>query len=68
MKVFNIGRRWYKRRIACVGLNLGNMAKMLKCAGNDDIITMKASDEADSVTFMFESPSEYILSHSPFPS
>ena len=24
-----------------MGMNLNNMAKMLKCAGNDDIITMK---------------------------
>ncbi len=31
---------------------------MLKCAGNDDIITMKADDTSDVVTFMFESPGE----------
>lgn len=31
---------------------------MLKCAGNDDIITMKADDAGDVVTFMFESPGE----------
>ena len=30
---------------------------MLKCAGNDDAITMKADDGSDVVTFMFESPS-----------
>ncbi|KAL3633334.1 hypothetical protein CASFOL_022861 [Castilleja foliolosa] len=40
------------------GMNLGNMAKMLKCAGNDDIITIKADDGGDTVTFMFESPGE----------
>jgi len=39
-------------------MNLGNMSKMLKCAGNDDIITLKADDKGDSVTFMFESPSK----------
>ena len=33
-------------------------SKMLKCAGNDDIITMKADDTGDVVTFMFESPGE----------
>ena len=27
---------------------------MLKCAGNDDIITMKADDNGDVVSFMFE--------------
>ncbi|KAK2983254.1 hypothetical protein RJ640_023374, partial [Escallonia rubra] len=41
-----------------MGMNLGNMAKMLKCAGNDDIVTIKADDGSDSVTFMFESPSD----------
>mmetsp|Transcript_7012 Transcript_7012/g.43046 ORF Transcript_7012/g.43046 Transcript_7012/m.43046 type:complete len:192 (+) Transcript_7012:549-1124(+) len=39
-------------------MNLGNMSKMLKCAGNDDIITLKADDKGDSVTFMFESPKQ----------
>ncbi|MFS7902688.1 putative proliferating cell nuclear antigen, PCNA [Helianthus anomalus] len=40
-----------------MGMNLNNMSKMLKCAGNDDIITLKADDGSDTVTFMFESPS-----------
>lgn len=33
------------------------MSKILKCASNDDIVTMKAQDSADTVTFMFESKS-----------
>tara|TARA_B110000977_G_scaffold187837_1_gene255370 strand:+ start:7333 stop:7440 length:108 start_codon:yes stop_codon:yes gene_type:complete len=33
---------------------------MLKCADNEDIITMKADDAGDVVTFMFESPGEFI--------
>eukprot|EP00850_Spirogloea_muscicola_P005211 SM000023S07667 [mRNA] locus=s23:769223:770609:- [translate_table: standard] len=41
-----------------MGMNINNMAKMLKCAGNEDIITVKADDEGDSVTFMFESPNQ----------
>lgn len=41
-----------------LGMNLNNMAKMLKCAGNEDIVTIKADDASDSVTFMFESPSK----------
>ncbi|KAL7253320.1 hypothetical protein ACSBR1_007784 [Camellia fascicularis] len=41
-----------------MGMSLANMAKMLKCAGNDDIITIKADDGSDSVTFMFESPTQ----------
>ena len=47
-----------------MGMNLANMAKMLKCAGNDDIITIKADDGTDTVTFMFESPC-MLLSHAP---
>ena len=43
-----------------LGMNLNNMAKMLKCAGNDDIVTIKADDSVDSVTFMFESPSQFL--------
>ena len=41
-----------------MGMNLNNMAKMLRCAGNEDIITIKADDGSDTVTFMFESPSK----------
>lgn len=49
-------------RTLSMGMNLSNMAKMLKCAGNDDIITMKAEDSGDTVTFMFESPSQERIS------
>lgn len=49
-------------RTLSMGMNLTNMAKMLKCAGNDDIITMKAEDSGDTVTFMFESPSQERIS------
>lgn len=45
-----------------MGMNLGNVSKMLRCAGNDDIITLKADDGSDTVTFMFESPSTVIPS------
>jgi hypothetical protein len=38
-------------------MSLANLAKVLKCAGNDDIVTLKANDDGDTVTFMFESPS-----------
>ena len=38
-----------------MGINLGSMSKILRCAGNDDAITIKAGDDADTVTFMFES-------------
>jgi proliferating cell nuclear antigen len=32
--------------------------KILKCAGNDDILTIKAQDNADTVTFVFESQNQ----------
>mmetsp|Transcript_9345 Transcript_9345/g.28117 ORF Transcript_9345/g.28117 Transcript_9345/m.28117 type:complete len:269 (+) Transcript_9345:180-986(+) len=41
-----------------MGMNLGNMAKCLKCAGSDDSITMKAEDTCDVVSFMFEAPQQ----------
>ena len=31
---------------------------LIRCAANDDIITVKAQDQADNVTFMFESPNQ----------
>ncbi|URE48115.1 hypothetical protein MUK42_14736 [Musa troglodytarum] len=43
-----------------MGMNLNNVSKMLRCAGNNDIITVKADDGSDTVTFMFESPSTTI--------
>jgi proliferating cell nuclear antigen len=39
-----------------MGINLSSMAKIMKCAGNDDAVTVKAGDNADTITFMFESP------------
>merc|ERR1712060_662864 len=41
-----------------MGMSLESMAKILRCAANDDIITVKAQDQADTVTFMFESPNQ----------
>ncbi len=43
-------------RSLSLGLNLASITKVLKCAGNDDIITLKAEDQGDSLTLMFESP------------
>lgn len=41
-----------------LGFNSTNMSKLLKCAGNDDIITLKAEDTADVLTLMFEAPNQ----------
>ena len=32
-----------------------SMSKILKCAGNDDSCTIRAQDNPDTVTFIFES-------------
>ena len=39
-----------------MGMSLTSMSKILRCAANDDSITIKAEDEPDKVTFMFENP------------
>lgn len=41
-----------------MGMNLANMAKILKCANNNDTVTIKAQDSADTVNFMFESQNQ----------
>jgi len=38
-----------------LGLNLESVAKVLKAASNDDSVTIRAEDEGDTVTFIFES-------------
>lgn len=35
-----------------------SMTKIVKCAANDDVMTMRAQDNADTVTFVFESPNQ----------
>eukprot|EP00002_Diphylleia_rotans_P009475 TRINITY_DN1973_c0_g3_i1.p1 TRINITY_DN1973_c0_g3~~TRINITY_DN1973_c0_g3_i1.p1 ORF type:complete len:261 (+),score=77.21 TRINITY_DN1973_c0_g3_i1:132-914(+) len=44
-------------RPAALGLNLGTVSKVLKCAGNDDTITLRADEQGDTVTFVFETKS-----------
>ena len=41
-----------------LGINLGNFAKILKCAGNDDSITLKAQEEGEILTIAFDSPGQ----------
>jgi len=37
-----------------LGMNLGNLTKILKCANNDDQITLKSADDSDKMTLIFE--------------
>jgi len=41
-------------RTLSLGINTANMAKILKCAGNDDTVTIKAEENADVMTFLFD--------------
>lgn len=41
-----------------MGINLPIMSKLVKCSGNDDVITLKAADEADVLSLVFESPNQ----------
>ena len=45
-------------RNVTLGINMASMSKIVKCANNDDVITLQAKDTPDSVTFVFESPSK----------
>ncbi len=46
-----------------LGLNIQNLSKIMKCAGNDDIITLKADEDPSNITFVFESNSIITLIH-----
>ncbi|KAK3713157.1 hypothetical protein QZH41_010053 [Actinostola sp. cb2023] len=39
-----------------LGLDTSIVSKIVKCAGNDDTITISCEDNGDTVTFLFESP------------
>jgi proliferating cell nuclear antigen len=41
-----------------LGFSSANLSKILKCADNGDVITLKAEDTADSLTLMFESANQ----------
>lgn len=49
-------------RSISLGLNLSNLGKILKCAGNEDVVTLKAEDEPDTLTLMFEAPNQERIS------
>ncbi|KAK1289671.1 Proliferating cell nuclear antigen [Acorus calamus] len=45
-------------RSVSMGMNLANVSKLLRCSAPDDIVTLRADDDADTLTFMFESPKQ----------
>jgi len=46
-----------------LGISLSALSKILKCAGAEDIVTLKAEDNGENVTFVFESPKQTRVSH-----
>lgn len=38
-----------------------SMSKILKCAGNEDIITLRAEDNADTLALVFETLSRFLF-------
>ncbi|KAM7111751.1 LOW QUALITY PROTEIN: proliferating cell nuclear antigen-like [Molossus nigricans] len=45
-------------RNLATGLNLTSMSKILKCAGNEDIVTLRAEDNADTFALVIEAPNQ----------
>ena len=43
-------------RTLSLGFNSANMSKILKMMGKEDILILKAEDEGDVMTMMFENP------------
>jgi proliferating cell nuclear antigen len=41
-----------------IGLNTANLAKILKCSTNDDIVTIKCEEEGDTLGMTFEAPKQ----------
>jgi proliferating cell nuclear antigen len=39
---------------------LTSLTKILKCAKDNDVVTLKATDDADTLGLVFESPSAYL--------
>lgn len=47
-------------RSMSLGVNLESLQKVLKVAGNDDTLTLKAEDNGDTLTLIFENKSLFI--------
>jgi proliferating cell nuclear antigen len=45
-------------RAMTLGLNMSNLAKVMKLAGNDDTITLRAEEEATKLTIEFQNKSK----------
>ncbi|KAI8907479.1 hypothetical protein PhCBS80983_g04027 [Powellomyces hirtus] len=45
-----------------LGISLASLSKVLKCAGNDDMLTIKSEEDGDILQLVFESPSSDTIS------
>jgi len=45
-------------RQVSMGMDLDSMAKILRCSSKDDTVVIRAQDQPDKVTFIFESPTQ----------
>ncbi|CAJ1971561.1 unnamed protein product [Sphenostylis stenocarpa] len=45
-----------------MAVNLNKMATVLRCAATDDIVKLRSDDEPNLLTFIFESPTQHIIS------
>lgn len=39
-----------------IGINMSSLAKIIKCGNNEDTLTLKASDDGETLSIVFESP------------
>lgn len=44
-----------------LGIKLPSMAKILKCAGNDDSAVLRCEDGGDTISFSFNTPSTFFF-------
>eukprot|EP01038_Epipyxis_sp_PR26KG_P008201 gene8201-11093_t len=49
-----------------MGINTPNLAKILKCAGNEDVITLKCEEASDNLKLVFETASQDRISEFEF--
>ncbi|KAH6584315.1 hypothetical protein BASA60_001050 [Batrachochytrium salamandrivorans] len=43
-------------RSSSLGISLASLGRILKCASNDDVLTLRAGENADVLTLVFETP------------
>jgi len=46
-----------------LGLSLASLTKILKCMNNKDTLTLRGEEDADTISFVFESPNESRISN-----